>query len=142
MVNKTKTTKAKATKTPVSDPSKTKTKTVKTKTKTKRKSRKVVKSTPKPEPELNVTTPDSADELEIGYGTVAETDERLTIGGGVAETIITLGDATTAEDISLNFDGNAVDFHFSLDDSEDEFEIGFGTTIETDERITIMGSAT
>ncbi len=92
--------------------------------------------------DFSIRLDDTTDELEIGYGTVAETDERITIGGGVTETVITLGDATTAEDISLNFDGNAKDFRISLDDTADDLEIGLGTTIETTERLTISGHAT
>jgi hypothetical protein len=91
--------------------------------------------------DFHIALDDSADALEIGFGTTVETDERLTIDGSPTETIITIGDAA-AEDQSLNFDGNAVDFHISLDDSADELEIGFGTTIETDERLTIGGGLT
>lgn len=84
---------------------------------------------------------DSADDFEIGLGGTFETTERITIDGSATETIITLHDAT-ANDASIIIDGNAVDFHISLDDTADELEIGYGTTVETDERLTIGGGLT
>ena len=91
--------------------------------------------------DFHIALQDATDELEIGYGTTAGTDPRLTIGGGTTATTITIGDAVTAEDTMIIYDGNAVDFHIALDDSDDSLEIGLGGTVETDERITIDGGA-
>jgi hypothetical protein len=54
---------------------------------------------------------------------------------------VTIGDAG-AEDSMLAFDGNAVDFHVSLDDTADDLVIGTGTTAGTATAISIDGGGT
>ena len=49
---------------------------------------------------------DSANSFEIGLGTVFETTERITISNGTG-TVVTLGDAVTAVDTVLVYDGNS-----------------------------------
>jgi len=49
---------------------------------------------------------------------------------------LTIGNAT-AEDTSIVFDGNAQDWHIGLDDSEDDFTIGLGSTLGTTSHIVI-----
>ena len=44
--------------------------------------------------------------------------------------VLTIGDAGT-EDAALVFDGNAVDYHFGLDDTEDGVVLGKGTALGT-----------
>ena len=44
--------------------------------------------------------------------------------------VLTIGDAG-AEDATLLFDGNAVDYHFGLDDTEDGVVLGKGTSLGT-----------
>jgi hypothetical protein len=56
----------------------------------------------------------------------------VTIGGTTP--YVTLGDAG-AEDAGLAFDGNAVDFNLSLDDSADKLVIGLGTAAGTTNRM-------
>jgi len=56
----------------------------------------------------------------------------LTVGGTTP--YVTLGDAG-AEDAGLAFDGNAVDFNISLDDSVDKLVIGLGTAAGTTNRM-------
>jgi len=50
--------------------------------------------------------------------------------------VITVGDGT-AEDIAIKFDGNAKDFHIALDDTADKLVIGEGSTVGTNEIISI-----
>jgi len=54
---------------------------------------------------------------------------------------VTIGDAG-AEDSMLAFDGNAVDFHVSLDDTADDLVIGTGTAAGTATAISIDGGGT
>jgi len=54
---------------------------------------------------------------------------------------VTIGDAG-AEDTMLAFDGNAVDFHVSLDDTADDLVIGTGTTAGTATAIAVDGGGT
>jgi len=49
---------------------------------------------------------------------------------------LTIGDAG-AEDASIIFDGNAVDFHIGLDDSEDKLQIGLGSSLGTTPNMTL-----
>ena len=49
---------------------------------------------------------------------------------------ITIGDGG-AEDTKIIFDGNTVDYHIGLDDSQDDLIIGKGTTLGTDPAIQI-----
>jgi len=58
--------------------------------------------------------------------------------GGTTPTL-TIGDAG-AEDAKIVFDGNAVDYHVGLDDSEDALQIGLGAALGTTPRITIRGT--
>ncbi len=88
-----------------------------------------------------IATDNADDTFIIGYGSTVGTDERIRIEDSATATTITLGDAVTAEDTMLVYDGNAVDFRIALDDSADSLEIGLNSTIETDERITIGSSA-
>ena len=45
---------------------------------------------------------------------------------------LTIGDGT-AEDTKIVFDGNAVDFYMGLDDTDDDFKIGVGSTVGSGE---------
>jgi len=58
--------------------------------------------------------------------------DSLTVSG----TTITLGDGT-AEDTKLVYDGNAKDFYVGLDDSADKLVIGEGSTVGTNNILTI-----
>ena len=58
--------------------------------------------------------------------------------GGTTPTL-TIGDAG-AEDAKIVFDGNAVDYHVGLDDSEDALQIGLGAALGTTPRITIRAA--
>jgi len=91
---------------------------------------------------------DSADDLLIGLGSTVGTtpaisiDENLAVKtyGDVTMTgttpTLTIGDAG-AEDTAIVFDGNAKDFHIALDDSADKLVIGEGSTVGTNEILTI-----
>jgi hypothetical protein len=63
----------------------------------------------------------------------------LTVGG-TAPTV-TIGDAG-AEDTMLHFDGNAVDYHIGLDDTDDYLKIGTGTTLGTNTYLKMNSSGT
>jgi len=93
--------------------------------------------------DFHISLDDSADDLVIGTGTTAGTATLVSINGDGTETIfaqpkVTIGDAT-AEDTMLAFDGNALDFHISLDDSADDLVIGTGTTAGSNTLISING---
>jgi len=62
-------------------------------------------------------------------------------GSNVPEWVVspTIGDGDQ-EDVQINYDGNAVDFHMGIDDSADDFIIGTGTTMGSNPAITIDGS--
>ena len=91
---------------------------------------------------------DSADDLLIGLGSTVGTtpaisiDENLAVKtyGDITMTgttpTLTIGDAG-AEDTAIVFDGNAKDFHIALDDSADKLVIGEGSTVGTNEILTI-----
>mgnify|MGYP005819231243 CR=1 FL=1 len=96
---------------------------------------------------------DSADDLVIGLGSTLGTTPAMSIDANQVVTFhqdpifggttpkLTLGDAG-AEDTMLAFDGNAVDFHISLDDSADDLVIGTGTTAGTATAIMVDGGGT
>ena len=91
---------------------------------------------------------DSADDLVIGLGSTVGTtpavaiDENLlaTFHGGItmagSTPTLTIGDAG-AEDTKIVFDGNAKDFYIGLDDSADKLVIGEGSTVGTNNILTI-----
>ncbi len=91
---------------------------------------------------------DSADDLLIGLGSTIGTtpalaiDENLlaTFHGGITMAgttpTLTIGDAG-AEDTKIVFDGNAKDFYIGLDDSADKLVIGEGSTVGTNNILTI-----
>ena len=49
---------------------------------------------------------------------------------------LTIGNAT-AEDVAIVYDGNAKDFYIGLDDSEDELVVGVGSTVGTNNILTL-----
>ena len=65
----------------------------------------------------------------------------LQMSGTIPEWVVspTIGDGDQ-EDIQINYDGNAVDFHMGIDDSADDFIIGTGTTMGSNPAITVDGS--
>ena len=91
---------------------------------------------------------DSADDLVIGLGSAVGTTPAISIDenqlttihadmliGGATPTL-TIGDAG-AEDTKIVFDGNAKDFYVALDDSADKLVIGEGSTVGTNNILTI-----
>ena len=101
---------------------------------------------------LSGTTAVTASEAEMNYldiatlGTSADSKVLtqasgvVTIVGDVKITgttpLLTIGDAG-AEDTTILFDGNAKDFHIALDDSADKLIIGEGSTVGTNEILSI-----
>jgi hypothetical protein len=79
-----------------------------------------------------VALDDSADKLVIGEGSTVGTNSILTI----TDDTVTLGDGA-AVDTAIVFDGNAKDFHIALDDSADKLIIGEGSTVGTNEILSI-----
>ena len=75
---------------------------------------------------------DSADKLLIGEGSTVGTNSILTI----TDDTVTLGDGA-AVDTALVYDGNAKDFYVALDDSADKLVIGEGSTVGTNNILTI-----
>ena len=75
---------------------------------------------------------DSADKLVVGEGSTVGTNSILTI----TDDTVTLGDGA-AVDTAIVFDGNAKDFHIALDDSADKLIIGEGSTVGTNEILSI-----
>ena len=67
----------------------------------------------------------------------------LQMSGTIPEWVVspTIGDGDQ-EDIQINYDGNAVDFHMGIDDSADDFIIGTGTTMGSNPAITVDGGGT
>ena len=53
---------------------------------------------------------------------------------------LTIGNAT-AEDVALVYDGNAKDFYIGLDDSEDKLVVGVGSTVGTNNILTLTDDA-
>ncbi len=82
---------------------------------------------------VNSTGPSVIVEFQDGGTPIATWND----GGGYASGgDITLGGGLAA-DASLLYDGNAQDFHISLDDSEDDLVIGLGSTVGTTNAIAI-----
>ena len=79
-----------------------------------------------------VALDDSADKLLIGEGSTVGTNPILSI----TDDTVTLGDGA-AVDTAIVFDGNAKDFHIALDDSADKLIIGEGSTVGTNEILSI-----
>ena len=98
--------------------------------------------------DFHIGLDDSADDLVIGKGSalgttpaIAITEDLLvTTHGGItmagATPTLTIGDAG-AEDTKIVFDGNAKDFYVGLDDSADKLVIGEGSTVGTNNILTI-----
>ena len=87
---------------------------------------------------------DSADDLVIGSGSVVGTTPAMSIDENQAVVFpaaaVTIGDASE-EDTKLVYDGNAKDFYIGLDDSEDKLIIGEGSTVGTNNIISITDDA-
>ena len=79
-----------------------------------------------------VALDDSADKLLIGEGSTVGTNPILSL----TDDTVTLGDGA-AVDTAIVFDGNAKDFHIALDDSADKLIIGEGSTVGTNEILSI-----
>ena len=91
---------------------------------------------------------DSADDLLIGLGSTIGTTPAIAIDENLKSTFhgaitmagttptLTIGDAG-AEDTKIVFDGNAKDFYVALDDSADKLVIGEGSTVGTNNILTI-----
>jgi len=79
-----------------------------------------------------IANDDSADKLVIGEGSTVGTNSILTI----TDDTVTLGDGA-AVDTALVYDGNAKDFYVALDDSADKLVIGEGSTVGTNNILTI-----
>ena len=75
---------------------------------------------------------DSADKLVVGEGSTVGTNSILTI----TDDTVTLGDGA-AVDTKIVYDGNAKDFYIGLDDSADKLVIGEGSTVGTNNILTI-----
>ena len=95
---------------------------------------------------------DSADDLLIGLGSTIGTTPAIAIDENLKSTFhgaitmagttptLTIGDAG-AEDTKIVFDGNAKDFYVALDDSADKLVIGEGSTVGTNNILTITDDA-
>ena len=87
---------------------------------------------------------DSADDLVIGSGSVVGTTPAMSIDENQAVVFpaaaVTIGDASE-EDTKLVYNGNAKDFYIGLDDSEDKLIIGEGSTVGTNNIISITDDA-
>jgi hypothetical protein len=79
-----------------------------------------------------IANDDSADKLLIGEGSTVGTNPILTI----TDDTVTLGDGA-AVDTALIYDGNVKDFYVALDDSADKLVIGEGSTVGTNNILTI-----
>lgn len=75
---------------------------------------------------------DSADKLLVGLGATVGNTPRMSFNS--ADLNIVLGDASAA-DVGFIYDGNAVDFNISLDDSADKLVIGLGSAAGTTNRM-------
>ncbi len=73
-------------------------------------------------------------------GTGGKTLQNSTVTISDDPPVVTIGDGT-AEDVAIKFDGNAKDFHIALDDSEDKLIIGEGSTVGTNEILSITDDA-
>ena len=87
---------------------------------------------------------DSADDLVIGSGSVVGTTPAMSIDENQAVVFpaaaVTIGDASE-EDTKLVYDGNAKDFYIGLDDSEDKLVIGEGSTVGTNNILSLTDDA-
>tara|TARA_R100001129_G_C5316851_1_gene246620 strand:- start:139 stop:1698 length:1560 start_codon:yes stop_codon:yes gene_type:complete len=79
-----------------------------------------------------IANDDSADKLVIGEGSTVGTNPILTL----TDDTVTLGDGA-AVDTAIIYDGNAKDFYIALDDSADKLVIGEGSTVGTNNILTI-----
>ena len=75
---------------------------------------------------------DSADKFVIGVGSTVGTNSILTLD----DDSVTVGDGAAA-DTKIVYDGNAKDFYIGLDDSADKLVIGEGSTVGTNNIITV-----
>ncbi len=78
-----------------------------------------------------IATDNADDSLIIGVGSAVGTDSRITVQDNATETRIELGDAVTAEDTVVVFDGNGFDFYMALDDDVDDLVFGVGAVVAT-----------
>lgn len=76
------------------------------------------------------------DNGNVGIGMTGSNAE-LQVGGTTPE--LRLGDGD-AEDTSLTFDGNAQNYYFGLDDTDDALKIGLGTAVGTTPYLTILSN--
>ena len=87
---------------------------------------------------------DSADDLVIGSGSVVGTTPAMSIDENQAVVFpaaaVTIGDGTD-EDTKLVYDGNAKDFYIGLDDSVDKLVIGEGSTVGTNNILSLTDDA-
>ena len=87
---------------------------------------------------------DSADDLVIGSGSVVGTTPAMSIDENQAVVFpaaaVTIGDASE-EDTKLVYDGNAKDFYIGLDDSADKLVIGEGSTVGTNNILSLTDDA-
>ena len=79
---------------------------------------------------------DSADKLVIGEGSTVGTNNILSF----TDDAVTIGDGTEV-DSKIVFDGHAKDFYVGLDDSEDKLIIGEGSTVGTNNILSITDDA-
>ena len=79
---------------------------------------------------------DSADKLVVGVGSAVGTNSILTLD----DDAVTIGDGAT-EDTKIVYDGNAKDFYIGLDDSADQLIIGEGSTVGTNNILSITDDA-
>lgn len=89
--------------------------------------------------DFHISLDDSADKLVISTGSTVGNANRIALNS--ADQGIIIGDASET-DVWLTFDGNADDFHIGLDDSSDDLVIGYGGTVGTDPRLTVIDDAT
>jgi len=79
---------------------------------------------------------DSVDKLVIGEGSTVGTNNILSF----TDDAVTIGDGTEV-DSKIVFDGHAKDFYVGLDDSEDKLIIGEGSTVGTNNILSITDDA-
>jgi hypothetical protein len=75
---------------------------------------------------------DSADKLVLGVGSSVGTNGILTLD----DDSVTIGDGAAA-DTKLVYDGNAKDFYIGLDDSADKLVLGVGSSVGTNNILTL-----
>ncbi|MDP3043112.1 MAG: NosD domain-containing protein, partial [bacterium] len=71
--------------------------------------------------------------------TVNNLGELTISGSGASGSLLTIGDAS-ANDAGIIFDGNAYDYYAALDDTDDAFKIGLGSTIGSNALFTILSN--